>query len=140
MISCDVGFRAQYGLNADGSDDELDWSGNGLANILYYAFGLGDPIEALVDATRLPQVDTSDTTISFSYLRSSSEDSGVSIYPRFSTDLETWGYVGAGAPGLYYPDSFKYQDQGDGYEQVTLEFSTTGYLELFFKVEVEVTE
>lgn len=36
-------FRIQYGLNPDGSDDSLDWSTNGIANIHYYLSGLGDP-------------------------------------------------------------------------------------------------
>lgn len=36
-------FRSTYGLNPDGSDDLLDWSTNGVENIAYYFFGLGDP-------------------------------------------------------------------------------------------------
>ena len=32
-----------YGLAADGSEDYDDASGNGIANILYLAFNLGDP-------------------------------------------------------------------------------------------------
>ncbi|MEM9025867.1 MAG: hypothetical protein AAGB06_02910, partial [Verrucomicrobiota bacterium] len=41
-------FRDNYALAADASEDLLDRSNNGIANIAYYLFGLGNPANAIV--------------------------------------------------------------------------------------------
>ncbi len=51
-----VEFRSTYGLASNGADDFKDWSENGIVNLLYCAFDLGDPNEALVDLEKLPSV------------------------------------------------------------------------------------
>ena len=86
-----VEFRSDYGLAADGSDDDSDWSENGVTNILYYLFGLGDPDEANIDRSLMPSLTESETYgyITFSYRCPFPFDPIYSV-AYTSTDLETW--------------------------------------------------
>ncbi|MGJ8639191.1 MAG: hypothetical protein ACSHYA_07330 [Opitutaceae bacterium] len=83
-------FRSQYGLANDGSNDTEDWSENGLPNILYLAFGLGDPNESAVDTSRLPEVQVAaDGSIVFTYLVLI-ESGDLGATPQGSSDLSEW--------------------------------------------------
>lgn len=73
-----VAFRHQYGLALDGSEDMGDLSGNGLANITYFLFGLGDPHDVHVPALTLGPTPAAglpvlnaetDGTVMYSYVR-----------------------------------------------------------------------
>ena len=86
-------FRAQYGLSENGSDDELDWSENGVANILYLAFGLGDPSDFDVDRTRFPVLSNTDGVLSYSFLIPA-EAGDLRIAPQASSALAEWVLLG----------------------------------------------
>ncbi len=45
-------WRERHGLDLNGANDFEDWSENGIVNLLYYAFGMGDP-----RATTVPDAD-----------------------------------------------------------------------------------
>lgn len=113
-------FRAQYDLAEDGSDDALDASGNGVANLLYYAFGLGDPSAADIDRDRLPTFSTGTAadTVTFSYVRPAVDDSGLSITVETSADLATW-LTPLAVGSDYLPLDEQTEDLGDGYERIT---------------------
>ncbi|MGB0370178.1 MAG: LamG-like jellyroll fold domain-containing protein [Opitutales bacterium] len=92
-------FRSRYLLASDGSDDYKDWSGNGITNIAYYFFGLGDPrqteapnLERGVNpAGGLPVIDVGlgAGDFEFSYVRNKHQSTfGYQI--QYSEDLETW--------------------------------------------------
>lgn len=84
-----VAFRDEYGLASDGSDDAADWSNNGVANILYHVFGLGDPNEVNIDRSHLPKQTNDGNTITVRY-RHRFPVEGFSIAHLTSTDLRNW--------------------------------------------------
>lgn len=102
-------FRADNSMNADGSDDDDDFSGNGLPNLIQYIAGVSDAYQ-----TSIPDADfdteqagspkyvfdsTSDTvTITFSK-PSDIGFSGVTAYLMESLTLSSWGSVSAGGEG-----------------------------------------
>lgn len=119
-------FRASYGLSSDGSEDAVDSSGNGIANLLYYAFGLGDPSLVEVDESRLPEIAV-EAVVSLSYTQPIDTDAGVSVTAKHSTDgLATWTAINplAADDGSGDPYIFNTEDLGDGYEQITITVST----------------
>jgi len=84
-------FRQTYGLSAAGADDFGDASGNGIPNIHYYAFGLGDPSERDVDLTRLAKTEESGIQARFTYTRAiDAEEDGIQYLVESSADLVTW--------------------------------------------------
>lgn len=111
-------FRSLYGLAEDGSDDNADWSNNGIANIFYLAFGLGDPNESNIDRTRLPKGAKDESSFIFSYLEPAAADSGLTLVPKISTDLNQWQTP---AERGELPTAAT-EDLGDGYQRVTLTF------------------
>ncbi|SHJ15144.1 autotransporter-associated beta strand repeat-containing protein [Rubritalea squalenifaciens DSM 18772] len=128
------GFRAQYGLNPDGSDDFLDWSNNGTKNILYHAFGLGDPNNASINRSRLPSGEQDGDSFAFTYLEPIATTTGISITPVISTNLTAWQTP----PALgELPTSTITEDLGDGYQRHTLTFPIKTSPR-FFTVEVTV--
>jgi len=93
-------FRHAYGLAADGSDDLLDDSGDGVANILYFLFGLGDPSNPGVPTLTsdggtllgLPTCELSGGEFIYSYVHRLNH-TGSAIRVDSSADLAGWGDV-----------------------------------------------
>ncbi|BDS06563.1 hypothetical protein NT6N_16030 [Oceaniferula spumae] len=115
-----VAFRDIYGLAEDGADDDQDWSGNGIPNLLYLAFGLGDPNGVNIDRTRLPAIGEGNAgnTIAFSFVEPIANDTGLEIEVRTSEDLSQW--FTPDELGLnYLPVNATTEDLGDGYQRVT---------------------
>ncbi|WP_193213664.1 hypothetical protein [Luteolibacter marinus] len=82
-------FRRGYGLASDGSDDTADWSGNGIPNLFYHVFALGDPHQVEVDRSRMPSVRRVEGGVEFSYVVP--DDPGnLWINPQVSTDLSSF--------------------------------------------------
>jgi hypothetical protein len=63
-------FRLEHGMATDGSEDQVDRSGNGIADILYYFYGLGDPDQQEVNQQRLPsfRIDPDNQRVHFSFV------------------------------------------------------------------------
>jgi hypothetical protein len=130
-------FRNVYGLDPDGADDALDWSENGIANILYFAFGLGDPNLTDVDYTRLPQLETSDSTdtIVFSYVHPSGSNHGIIATVATSEDLADW-FTPAELGSGYLPVSEETEDLGEGYERISETYGMNGESRRFYRLSV----
>lgn len=84
------GFRGVYNLALDGSDDDADWSGNGIANIFYLAFGLGDPNEPNIDRSLLPTFEIANEFIMVVTYRQPLDLGTLTVTPQFSSDLTNW--------------------------------------------------
>lgn len=135
-------FRTTYGLASDGSDDYEDASGNGVANILYFAFNLGDPsgtaltyADADAGTMGLPAFAVAEdgATCTFTYVRTIGF-TGIDDVAQYSSDLSTWGNV-IDLDGLLQSTTVTAID-GD-YEFVTYEL-TLSDAALFFRVEISV--
>ncbi len=133
------GFREAYGLAADGSEDNDDASGNGVANILYLAFNLGDPsgsgityANATSSTMGLPAFETTGATDTwtFTYVRLVGV-SDVAYDAQYSTDLSTW--TDAALDDALQSTTVTAIDAD--YEFVTLEFVLSGSSN-FFRVDV----
>ncbi|WP_309384667.1 beta strand repeat-containing protein [Cerasicoccus frondis] len=127
-----AGFRQEYGLAADGSDDYADWSNNGIENFLYFAFGLGDPSNAVVDAADLPTFEMdSSGDITYRYVRLI-DITEIAYTLRGSFDLMTWQDIGAVGSTLV-PTTDTVETIDELYESRTLTFDVsedTVFLEL----------
>ncbi|MEM7791553.1 MAG: autotransporter-associated beta strand repeat-containing protein [Verrucomicrobiota bacterium] len=136
------GFRAQYGLNPDGSEDALDWSGNGIANILYLAFGLGDPNESDFDRTRLPSIENESTfgDYALSFVQPKT-NVGLDIDLTTTEDL-TSSFVDIDSLGsAYQPVQTDPESLDADYERITEHFDFVGEEEIrFYRIEVDETE
>ncbi len=133
-----TGFRLEYGLAEDGSDDSADWSGNGLENILYFAFDLGDPSVAIVNEAYLPTYDMDELgDVYFRYVRLI-DSSEVTYTVYGSYDLSTWVDIFAeGAdPAPTYGEVAAIDDD---YEYVYMVFEGEGD-PVFLYVDVETRE
>jgi autotransporter-associated beta strand protein len=133
------GFREKYGLNTDGSEDFLDWSGNGISNILYLAFGLGDPNEANIDRGRLPAVSGvsayGDYAVSFV---EPSANVGLILTMATSDDMSTWPDLDD-METAYQPVHTETESLDADYEQQTLHFdSVPGEDRRFYRMDVEI--
>ncbi|MEM9478154.1 MAG: Ig-like domain-containing protein [Verrucomicrobiota bacterium] len=94
-------FREFYELDASGAEDFLDWSDNGVANIFYFLFDLGDPSSKDVfrlnpggsPASGLPVLTRElDGTFTYSHVRHLSQN--VFEYTNMTSgDLVDWGDV-----------------------------------------------
>ncbi len=131
-------FRASYGLNPDGSDDFLDWSKNGLENLLYFAFGLGDPNAPAIDRSRLPSLsaDNEAGSLTFRFVRPADPATGIELLVKTSADLATWS-----TPddlGIdYLPVSEEIDNIGDGFQRVTQTYDLMpGETGRYYRVEV----
>ncbi|MGB0371841.1 MAG: LamG-like jellyroll fold domain-containing protein [Opitutales bacterium] len=137
-------FRSRYLLASDGSDDYKDWSGNGLANITYYFFGLGDPRQAHLPslergtypAAGLPiiEVGSGIGDFNFSYVRNKHQ-SAYDYILQYSSNLESWNDIDTLAPEYQPISSSLIEDIDSTYEIVTedLNFAdSSGY----FRIEV----
>ena len=95
-------FRSTYGLAADGSDDFGDLSDNGVPNIYYHLFGMGDPNGPAQQAAfsdshptipGMPGVSrTKDGRIAFYYTMPRTEEE-YTVLPNLSSDLQNWALV-----------------------------------------------
>lgn len=117
------GFRAEYELAEDGSEDLLDWSQNGIANIQYFAFGLGDPNEANVDRSRLPNLQNErafgDYAVSFVRPKN---DVGLNVSVETSADLTT-GFTDLDRLGQsYQPVETETESLDETYDRITQHF------------------
>ncbi len=134
-------FRSRYDMSVDGSDDAEDWSENGIANIHYLAFGLGDPREANVDRSRLPALEAASDfgDYAFSYLQPEGDD-GLDLTLATTTDLSA-GFVDLDTLGSeYQPVETETESLGDGYERITQHFDfVSGEGARFYRVEVTIT-
>ena len=134
-------FRSRFGLAEDGSDDSSGWSGNGVSNIFYLAFGLGDPNENDIDRTRLVSTDESEGKISFRYTRSTGGNTGITMTPLSSEDLNGWiEFLEREFDPEEEPIIEEFLDLGDGYEQVTLFIPMGDEAQQFYRLEVSVEE
>ena len=128
-------FRATHGLNPDGSDDLLDWSTNGVENIAYYFFGLGDPNTHMVshtdlDATLpgLPIIERNEGTnpVVFAYTRLiNPEADGITYSPQAATNLlESTPWIDVSSlTGNRAPTATNTTPIDLNYEIIELEFS-----------------
>ncbi len=86
----------QWAYERIGQDNPLvnlsdDANGDGISNLLCYAFGL-EPL-ALSPPTTLPRVGREDgapVRLSITYRRNTSPDSGLTYFPEFSDTLSSW--------------------------------------------------
>lgn len=131
-------FRSIYGLSADGSEDALDWSGNGVANVLYLAFGLGDPNEFEVDRSRLPTISegSSDSQIVFSFVQPIDSNPGITIQPMTGDDLSNW-FTPDALDTEYQPTGESTTPLDDDYEQVDQTYDIID-TKRFYTIEVTV--
>ena len=127
-------FRQQYGFALDGSEDMGDMSENGLANIAYFLFGLGDPNDVHVPALTLGtppaaglpvlNVET-DGTIMYSYVRHKTQTDYDYLVQTSSNLVEAvWGDVNLPATP-YRPVSNSTENLDQDYE----------FCHLFFPIE-----
>ena len=139
-------FRHHWVLNAGGSEDFLDWSGNGVANILYFLFGLGDPSNPSVaslalggsPAAGLPILeDEGDGTYTYSYVRHQTQNEFEYVIMT-SGDLSVWEDVDE-VTTSYRPTSTTTTSLGGGYEIRHLHFNIRG-MPSFFTIMVESAE
>ncbi len=132
-------FRSTYGLAEDGSDDNADWSQNGIANILYLAFGLGDPNEASVDRTKLPSLET-DASGDFVYTyRRLVDYPGLEESVDYTTDLATtWSDAESSNEDLSITDE-TITPIDDDYESRSLTIQSTAP-GLFFRLAVDILD
>lgn len=116
-------FRDDYSLASDGSDDSLDWSGNGITNMLYLAFGLGDPNAVDIDRSRLPAfgLDEETDNLAFEYVRLIANDTGLVFSILTSADLLQWDTLDTMDPD-YLPLSETSEPIDDDYERIILIF------------------
>ncbi|MEM7144234.1 MAG: Ig-like domain-containing protein [Verrucomicrobiota bacterium] len=136
-------FRHHWALHAGGSEDFLDWSGNGVANILYFLFGLGDPnnpaVTSLVlggsPAAGLPLLeDEGNGTYTYSYVRHQTQ-TDFDYVILTSSDLSVWEDVDE-VTTSYRPTATTTTSLGGGYEIRHLHFNIRG-MPSFFRVMAE---
>lgn len=91
-------FRAEYSMAPDGSEDHADRSGNGIGNLNYFAFGLGDISAASVDTDRLPEINVSGIQYEIQYTRLINPSSRGLFYTVQTTDhlTNSWTTIGGG--------------------------------------------
>lgn len=94
-------FRSTYGLNADGSDDHVSWANNGVANLLYFMMGLGDPRVADIRTLELDEMQRAttpglpllrtyeDDKLAFTFVRRM-DHTGLTYEVQVSSDLTNW--------------------------------------------------
>jgi|GEM_PF-7086061 len=92
-------FRQAYGLNADGSDDREDFSGDAIPNIFYFLHGLGDPTQPYSnpsgegEQSGLPSLAMDDNgELTFSYSRNLGQTE-FEYELLTSGDLDNWKLV-----------------------------------------------
>ncbi len=128
-------FRTTYGLASDGSDDGADWSGNGIANLQYFVFGLGDPSESSVDRSLLPTLSMDGESVTFSY-RYAFPTEGFTVRGVSSTDLQSWDGFESLIGTDEEPLNTDVEADGEGFVRVTTTFPI-GSASRFFAVDVE---
>lgn len=123
-------FRQDYGLAEDGSEDMVDRSGNGLANIAYFLFGLDDPskydVPRLIYGTDaapgLPVLRTEDDgSFTFTYVRHKTQTE-YDYVVMTSSDLTDWGDVEL-VETPYRPTDITTEDLDEDYEFCHLGFA-----------------
>jgi hypothetical protein len=104
-------------------------SQNGVANIFYYLFGLGDPNEADIDRTLMPSLTTSGDNVVFSYRCPYPFDP---LFARAitSTDLVTRSRLDQ-LSGDEAPSDMSTAMEADGYLRYTITIQTNGSARYF---------
>ncbi|MEM7672426.1 MAG: DUF5060 domain-containing protein, partial [Verrucomicrobiota bacterium] len=122
-------FRYEYGLNPDGSDDLADFSNNGLSNIKYFLFGLGDPSSTVLAQTvpgdtPLPGIPVSSVfpngDLVYSYTNHRSQTS-FQYQVDTSSDLTNWLDI-SNSLNPYRPDTTTVDTLNSEYEIINLHF------------------
>jgi len=125
-------FRQTESLPADGTQDTADQSGNGVSNLLYYAFGLGSTTLVEVDRTRLVSVTESGSNTNIRYTRRIDQIAdGIQYVPEYSDDMATWNPISGLTPGSTVTPV------DSDFEQVTLTVPTSG-TQRFYRLAVSV--
>ncbi|MEM9026251.1 MAG: hypothetical protein AAGB06_04880, partial [Verrucomicrobiota bacterium] len=123
-------FRQNNGLAMDGTDDLEDMSGNGIANIAYFLFGLGDPDSPHVEVLRSSESPTTGLPILnrepngnlvFTYTRRKRQ-TAYSYIVSTSSDLTDWGNVEL-VETPYRPTDTTIEDVNSDYEFCHLSFA-----------------
>ncbi|WOO42214.1 hypothetical protein [Rubellicoccus peritrichatus] len=116
-------FRSTYSLASDGSDNDEDWSQNGITNLMYLAFGLGDPNEMSIDNSRLPYLEAGEDpdTLIFSYVCPEVVDSGLSFEMETSNDFSSW-HAPEALGSEYEAVAETEESLGDDYKRVKLTY------------------
>lgn len=129
-------FRVAAGLSPDGEQDAMDQSGNGVRNLLYYAFDLGNPTVSAVDRNKLPQSEMDAGNLKLTYTRRKNPTAAGLIYL-----VETSSSLAAGpwTPNLTLVRPPQVQSLNADFEQVTLTFPSTAN-QLYHRVGVRTTE
>ncbi|MGB0371756.1 MAG: LamG-like jellyroll fold domain-containing protein [Opitutales bacterium] len=136
-------FRSQYLLASDGSDDYRDWSGDGISNIAYYHFGLGDPRQSGQMALQrggtpmggFPIVEPEDAnTLAYSYVRNKMQNSYEYRISK-SSDLESWQLV-ENLPVEDRPSREAEIQDIDGTYEIVTEFFDMRDVDAFYRTEV----
>ncbi|MEP4077319.1 DUF1566 domain-containing protein [Haloferula sp.] len=136
-------FRYTYGMARDWSEDDEDFSGNGIPNLLYFAFNLGDP-----SGTEITYADPENGTMGLPTFKPAAEpDTWEFSYVRyrhygitdhgyraeFSTNMDTWINAGNLEGGLI---STTVTPIDDNYEFVTLKLQLNLAEKAFLRVNV----
>lgn len=115
-------FRIDNGMEFYGADDEKDWSGNGVQNILYYVFGLGDPSQVTVDNSLLPTISEEyEGYMTYSY-RSHFPFNNLVPTLYTSTDLENWVRADSDLPANEAAVDVGASMEDDGYLRYNVTF------------------
>lgn len=141
-------FRAQYGLASNGSDDTGDLSGNGLANITYFLFGLGDPhtnnVPNLIygtdsaDTSGLPVIKReTDASLTFSYVRHKTQTDYAYVVMT-SNNLADWEDIEL-VETPYRPTNTSIESLDNNYEFCHLSFAFEGSSR-FIRIELQPVE
>ena len=136
-------FREQYGLRANGSRDLRDWSGNGVVNVMYFLFDLGDPNSSIVDTLNfganpksgLPLLtNDGDGTYTFSYVRHKSSQE-YQYLVHASKNMLDWDNVESTSATIS-PESTSTTSLDQSYEIQHLHFGAIDE-SYFFKVSIQ---
>ncbi|MEM7674201.1 MAG: hypothetical protein AAF212_12735, partial [Verrucomicrobiota bacterium] len=124
-------FRNDYALAADASEDLLDRSNNGVSNIAYYLFGLGNPANVVVDPIwsndpGMP-VAVLDTDSELTYSLSWNKDSGNYYYEVLVSNdmIDWWNATSADSPAQLLEPSTLIPSSDPDYDLRQFSFAAT---------------
>ncbi|MGJ8652085.1 MAG: hypothetical protein ACSHX8_02315 [Opitutaceae bacterium] len=138
-------YRGSVGLDTDGSEDNADTSGNGVENVFYFAFSMGDPmqtsiryadIESGISGMPSAQQDAASGRYQLTYVHPKGAGAGVSVIIECSQNAVDWVDVLelTGDAAIQVTDVDPIDDD---YEFVTIEFNV-GVGVAFYRARVSV--